>query len=472
MITVARENWDGADGSAWPAQWTPNYTSNSTGITVPTIVGGKGRQIAGTGISWGYSSVIETVFLPKLGTTWDITVDITVHDAPSDDWFVDIFPNGDNTVVNAGADMSPGNGLQAWFGYDTGGKQLYGQLGRVVNSASVYGDYTPLNIPFTLGQDISVKYRLRRNGSLVQAWIWGANDVQPVDPVTEYTLDAPCEGQYLSLGLTNGANDIQYAVDWDNLVVSVPVATEKWDGADGSAWPAQWRTDIGGSGMAGSFDTSSNRGREVGGVNYGAARAYLAPMPMIADTDLTVTVTLGDEPELYIGVWISSDGVFLPGSDLYPSNCYLLEMGTLWGPVNNGSYIWAGRIVGGAKNGLLQPWDHPTDWVATAKSYALTSGVPYKIRLQRSGTTVRMKVWLASDPEPTDWNFSAVEDPAHMPPPGRIGISVGGADQTGTAYFDDLIVDADLLDMLGYIADRPISKAFLGDTPLAGISLG
>jgi LysM repeat protein len=63
----------------------------------------------------------------------------------------------------------------------------------------------------------------------------------------------------------------------------------------------------------------------------------------------------------------------------------------------------------------------------------------YKVRFQAVGTTIRAKIWLATDTEPVSWGIS-VTDSTHTAA-GPIGIANGGGNVVGSySYFDDVVI--------------------------------
>ncbi|MBI4026896.1 MAG: hypothetical protein HY360_18065 [Verrucomicrobia bacterium] len=66
------------------------------------------------------------------------------------------------------------------------------------------------------------------------------------------------------------------------------------------------------------------------------------------------------------------------------------------------------RITSSIKTEPVEKYDD----LATV-NFALTKDEPYKVKVCGSGSRVAMKIWLASEPEPNEWNINA-EDQAHL----------------------------------------------------------
>ncbi|MEY4230122.1 MAG: hypothetical protein RLZZ362_971, partial [Actinomycetota bacterium] len=84
---------------------------------------------------------------------------------------------------------------------------------------------------------------------------------------------------------------------------------------------------------------------------------------------------------------------------------------------------------------------------ADASGIVAGAGELMQVRLQVTGTaptTLRMKVWRSTDPEPAAWMVTATDTAAALQAPGRVGVvsylSNAGSNAPVTVLIDDLQV--------------------------------
>ncbi len=106
----------------------------------------------------------------------------------------------------------------------------------------------------------------------------------------------------------------------------------------------------------------------------------------------------------------------------------------------NGYEFRPGAGSGGSR--LARVVGYATSGSGTIFGYApgsIAANTWYKVRFQAIGTTIRAKIWLATDTEPANWGISATD--STFTAAGPIGIGVGGGNATGsTCDFDDAVV--------------------------------
>lgn len=203
---------------------------------------------------------------------------------------------------------------------------------------------------------------------------------------------------------------------------------ERWTGANGAAWPAQWTA------TNGTATIENNRGRITLPV---ATSMIMASRTLngINATDIDLCVTCyatwdGDMPNIILIINGQGSG-FFPDD---PDTGYALEiLGNDFGNYPQAALDkWTGGGTStqlfssvGASNPLV-PW---------------TNG--FRVRFQRTGSVLRVKIWSPNAVEPTAWLASAT-DPT---PLGSGYVRIQARDFGGTAPraydFDDLVITND-----------------------------
>lgn len=192
------------------------------------------------------------------------------------------------------------------------------------------------------------------------------------------------------------------------------IATESWTGTTGAAWPSQWTT---GPDTVATVQSGWGRLRNAGQFY---ARAFLNGMAASADIDLTVewrmeTTESGQTASFSIVAGNTSWNT--------PDNAYTVDI------------VYQG--------GTAASWEMFKRVSATKTSLGfgyitVTPTAGYKMRVQRIGSTLRFRYWLATDAEPSTWMATATDSALTT---GRVQLAltaVGGT--TRTAYYRGLTV--------------------------------
>jgi len=182
------------------------------------------------------------------------------------------------------------------------------------------------------------------------------------------------------------------------------------------------------SGTASAFNVDGDSGDIVAAAN--SSYSALLPDVRLRDTDLAFSVTTDKSATGYRQVAI---GV---ARSVASNTQYRGKLQFDTGAV----YLKGEKIVGGVTTGL-----GPQVKVTSAEPRQ--PGVPLRVRMQAVGanpTTVRMRVWLASEPEPSSWQFSATDSEAQLQTAGSPGVRAqlpATADNAPVRFsFDDLVV--------------------------------
>ena len=205
------------------------------------------------------------------------------------------------------------------------------------------------------------------------------------------------------------------------------LATETWTGADGAPWPAQWTRYT----TAGTLDILGGKGRIVtpAGGYAGGIFAFLTGMAAAVNCDYTIQLTTpATLVESYVTFGIratpnaSQNGVYVPATGYY------VELALSSGGLN--MY----RTTGTDKVGISGATSPLPTWSPSST---------YKIRFSAVGSTIQVKVWLASGAEPTAWNNTTTD--ATWTGAGRmyIGASSGSAGTGVPILLSNLVVTDD-----------------------------
>ncbi len=101
-------------------------------------------------------------------------------------------------------------------------------------------------------------------------------------------------------------------------------------------------------------------------------------------------------------------------------------------------------------------------------SFTYTAGELFRIRCQREGVQVRLKVWQEADPEPAEWTCTAVEDSL---PAGELGIFgwklTSNTNSPALFEFDDIEIVG--LEFTGYVSEWPTEWDMTGRNSWAAI---
>jgi len=223
----------------------------------------------------------------------------------------------------------------------------------------------------------SYTYQWKRSGSNIS----GAT-------ASTYTLVTADVGSTITVAVTAIKSGYTSGSATSNPTGTISAAsgvTETWTGTTGASWPAAWTIDYG----TGSIQ--ANRGR-LTGFSGGIGRTRQTAMSAITGNfDITVTASAGG-PNTMIGM-----GDTWNPFDVYPQNGYVMEFQA---SASTAGFGWIYLRNGGSRTTLAN----------TSSALGTTAGPNgYKVRFQRTGSTVRMRVWSDGASEPGTWDLSATD---------------------------------------------------------------
>jgi chitodextrinase len=218
------------------------------------------------------------------------------------------------------------------------------------------------------------------------------------------------------------------SADSDELTVTTESAgpsslyTDNWANPNNSPWDSAWTVST----SNGTVDTQGGAGRLAFNDVAGAyARAQLTGVAPRSDLDITLTYQWSStSARSFLDVWTRGSGGW--ANSYRPRNGYGVEVSSTSGSVS------VLRSVNGAQTTLAS--------VAGGQSVSTN---PQKIRLRVQGSTIQVKTWLASQPEPTAWRSTVTDtqvsaDGQLFLSVNRAGVNVGAKSVT----IDDLTVTA------------------------------
>lgn len=167
------------------------------------------------------------------------------------------------------------------------------------------------------------------------------------------------------------------------------LATEKFTGTSGAAWPTQWTT-LSGSGGTVTQD-GAGRGKLVSSATpYTNGNWALLKTTAIADLDVTLDVTFPVIAEEYLSLELRASA---PASaTTLPSDSYFLQIF----PGNGTNSMGVSVRSGGNETSLS----------GDIAAGAWTANTARRIRFQAIGSTIAVKVWVPTATEPTTWAWS------------------------------------------------------------------
>jgi hypothetical protein len=198
--------------------------------------------------------------------------------------------------------------------------------------------------------------------------------------------------------------------------------TDSWAFADGSPWASAWTVGS----ANGTVDTQGGAGRlQFNDVAGAYARAQLTGVAARADLDVTLTYRWSSTAaRAYLDVWTRGSGGW--ANSYRPRNGYGIELSS------TSAGLTVLRSVNGTQSTLAS--------VTGAQSVTTAA---QKIRLRVQGSTIQVKTWLASQPEPSTWRSSLSD--TGVTADGQLFMSVNRASTNVGAKgvtIDDLTVDA------------------------------
>ncbi len=224
--TLATETFTGADGAAWPSQWSvaTDYTGGSSSIQSDT--GALTSPSGGTYLTAG--RVLSGV-APR-GDDTDITFTFTT---PSGSAGAEMYVAA--TLNSAGGQLISPDALMLLVAFESGtGSYIALFQGSTQIGSSV------AKSAFTGGQSYGVRFR--RASAQVWGRVWPTSGAEPTTwdfqiPLASLTTPAPTDG-VPGLMMQNGADGVARTANFDNVVVTapyVPPFIQTWDGGTGAA---------------------------------------------------------------------------------------------------------------------------------------------------------------------------------------------------------------------------------------------
>lgn len=228
---------------------------------------------------------------------------------------------------------------------------------------------------------------------------------------------------------------------------STTIASESF-GTPGSGWPAQWTT--GATGGA-TFSVASGVGQMVEAASA-VARAELHGTSLGSDQDLYFTFSAPDVSGLTVAAVLQSDGSRL-GVTLLPTNALVLEITATLATLT----VRSGNLATAGSSGI---------------NPGLVNGTQYRVRYQRSGSTIRFKLWTVGSSEPGSWSDTLTDAGVASMASGYPGVAAYSTTST-TVSFDDIAVT---IPSVGFVSTTETDQQIVGSatatTVMVGTALG
>jgi hypothetical protein len=202
MTTLATETWTGADGAAWPAQWT------TRGGTL-TIQGNAGR-LAPSAVGYTYSRA-DLTGMPLADNIEVSGTLVGTFDAVEQ--YIEVHVNSDLGTTSSNWEAT--NSFVLLFTYDP-----VAASGNIKLQQSIAGTTTTISAApnKTLVGTGRVGFRVRRIGTDLRARVWDASGAEPSSWDVTATV-TPMSGR-VGLLAANGAASVSRAFDFDSLIVT------------------------------------------------------------------------------------------------------------------------------------------------------------------------------------------------------------------------------------------------------------
>lgn len=189
-------------------------------------------------------------------------------------------------------------------------------------------------------------------------------------------------------------------------------SSETWTGTNGAGWAAGWTIN-----PSGAATIQSNRGRLTAGAG-GYASAWWGGVNAVTDFNLTVNFK-ATGGQVFVGVGAAA---------------------TAWSSPDNGHYA---RIDVDSSTSLgyasVRRGGTELAFAFSGATADATNG--WSVRMQRSGNTVRIKLWTAGGTEPGTWLIDTTDSSPYSYATDRAWLSYG-ASNGSSADFDDLTFGA------------------------------
>ncbi|WP_028047337.1 LamG domain-containing protein [Cellulomonas sp. URHE0023] len=420
--TIASYTWTFGDGATLTgANATPSHLYTAAGTYPVTLV-----------VTDNDGATSSTV-------THDVTVTQPPNVLPTASFTSSVAANGRTVNVNAGASADPdgtitsyawtfgpsgtGTGVTSSYTFPADGTYTIGLTvtdnrgGTATTSASVTVAApvnTPPNAVFSAavqadGRTVNVTGAASNdpNGSITgYAWKFGPSGTG-TGVTSSYTF--PADGTY-TIELTVTDNGGATGTASAQVTVAAPVgppilATDTFTRTSASGWGA---ADLGGTwaltGSASLFSVQAGVGR----LSVAPGSTPRARLPIVQqDVDVTTGLTLDHLSD--VGIARSFLAV---RSTAATTDYYLMVRHATTGAVS----LQLQRRIAGVETTL---------GTASVAGTTATAGQRLNVRLQAQGvspTTLRARVWLAGQPEPTTWQLTATDSAPELQVPGGIGI--------------------------------------------------
>jgi len=220
-------------------------------------------------------------------------------------------------------------------------------------------------------------YRVRRDGAVVGS-----------PTATTFSDTGLVNGttySYTVTGVDANGNESAETAPVTAVPAAAPagVASESWTGADGAGWPAGWTTYRGAT-------IVGNRGRLTASPSSQISPTWWSTMPPVTSFDLQVTVTLQTaNGSVRVGVSAAAT------DDSEPRDGNVLRLGINAGQVQE--LVLRNSVAGNGSE---------VAYVSISGSPVTPSATGLRVRVQRTGSTFRAKVWPDGTAEPTGWSIT------------------------------------------------------------------
>lgn len=205
MATLATESWTGANGAAWPAQWTTGAAN--TGVA--DIQGNQGRiTSANVAYTPGAKAYLSGITATR---DLDVVVDISFTAPSSEQYCYVMLRSADATAGN-----TPASGYVFQIQPHADGVNIGKQVGGVETDLNATDATTS-----GWTANVAKRFRFQAIGNTLRFREWAPGGTEPATwaaTITDSSLSAATGKVYLQLG--SGGDGVSRAVLFDNLTVT------------------------------------------------------------------------------------------------------------------------------------------------------------------------------------------------------------------------------------------------------------
>jgi PKD repeat protein len=428
--TVASYNWDFGDGSTGTGK-TPSHTYGAAGsfVVALTVTDDRGAT----------NSVTHSITVSAANVTPTASFNSTATNATAAfDASASIDPDG--TIASYAwtfGDGTAGSGVSTSHTYATSGTYTVtlvvtdnrGATGTVDHSVTVVAANALPVAAFTFSaNNLAASFDGSSSADpdgTIASYAWDFGDTQVGTGATVAHNFAATGTYTVSLTVTDNQGGTA-TTSHDVTVNAAPAAGTLAQDGFGRTVASGWGTaDLGGSWTISGNASNLSVAGGVGKITVPGGSTRIATLGSVSstDTDLTTTVSVDALPSAGSSL---NDAIGRKiGNSLYGAEVAIRS---------NGSVL------------LVLKQSSTTLKSATIAGLNYTPGTKLAVRIQTTGTsptTIRAKVWIAGQSEPSAWQLSTTDSTAALQAAGAVGVSSylsSTATGSVTSSFDDLTV--------------------------------